>query len=87
METIISRCEDTMQYAPLLQDKVGLPLQLFIIFWQQHAGFSAFVHACNNGHMTVYKEQYYSNGMVELSEGRGNWGGDKKNTRANGTVL
>ena len=40
------------------------------------------VHACNDGHMTVYEELYFSNDIAELSEG----GEDKINPKTYGTV-
>ena len=61
---IISRCEDTMQYASLLPHKD----ELFTPTWQCDAGLSAIVHACNDVHMSVYEELDYSNDTGELSE-------------------
>lgn len=47
---------------------------------------SVFVHACNDGHKTVYEELYYSNDIGELSKDGGNWGGDQENPRVYGIV-
>ena len=71
---IISRCEDTMQYASLLPHKD----ELFTPTWQCDAGLSAIVHACNDVHMSVYEELDYINDTGELSEEERNWGGGRK---------